>query len=416
MRVATNGVALWQRQYGGSANETTRALDGAADGGFAVAGSSTSFGAPFREAAFVLRADADGLVLPACPIVRDVLVAERPTAAVATDTTIGFRDTSAIAADPGLGIQASSVTINALCPTCALLACTEVRVDVDPSCAGSTQTFTASYTGGTEPTTVAWDFDGDTTTDATGNPVSTILPLGPQTVSATVTDSCADPMPQQCSASVTATVEACCAPLQCVGIGVVPRDPCAGEAVELTASAGGGEPPFTVDWDLDDDGAFEASGNPVSAVLPVGTTGVTARVTDACSSAQECTTSTDVAVRPEQIPPEVSDRSRGGAALRVDDRRGRVVVEQHATAAAYNVYAGMIGTWPSQVGAAAAACTLTAWQDLGDGRVALTYGLATGTWVLVTASSPCGEGPAGRTSDGAERIESPRWSTCGPSG
>jgi len=59
IRVAANGDSLWSRTYGGSAEEECYAVVQTSDGGYALAGSTQSFGAGGKDV-WLVRVDADG--------------------------------------------------------------------------------------------------------------------------------------------------------------------------------------------------------------------------------------------------------------------------------------------------------------------------------------------------------------------
>jgi hypothetical protein len=112
---------------------------------------------------------------------------------------------------------------------------------------------------------------------------------------------------------------------------------------------------------------------------------------------------------------EISDVLSGAPPLLLvgtDDNS--LVVERHPGASAYNVYADALGSWYSPSLAEGSVCGVTAWTDNGDGTVTLQYEVPESSWIVVTASNQCEEGPAGRASDGSSRTASGTWPTCGP--
>lgn len=90
--------------------------------------------------------------------------------------------------------------------SCTVLSCGLVTVSPNPTCEGTEQAFMLDVTGGEGAVTVEWDLDGDTLPDVGGNPVVQALPAGAVTVTAFATDSCTDPVPQTCSASLPVDV------------------------------------------------------------------------------------------------------------------------------------------------------------------------------------------------------------------
>lgn len=106
----------------------------------------------------------------------------------------------------GCAGTSDELTVDADACGCDELVCLSVSVDPDPACEGEEQTFLAEASGGEGALTYTWDFDGDGAADATGNPVTTTLPVGTWTVTVTVNDECDRPMPESCTADVSATV------------------------------------------------------------------------------------------------------------------------------------------------------------------------------------------------------------------
>jgi hypothetical protein len=96
-----------------------------------------------------------------------------------------------------------------------------------------------------------------------------------------------------------------CQALSCDSISIDVDPVCDGTAQEFTANYSGGVGPFTVDWDLDGDLAYDDfTGNPtLPTVLPVGANTIGVRVTDSCGAgAQQCTTSTTATVNALPTP------------------------------------------------------------------------------------------------------------------
>jgi hypothetical protein len=67
------------------------------------------------------------------------------------------------------------------------------------------------------------------------------------------------------------------------------------------------------------------------------------------------------------------------------------------------------------VGSPGRECAFSDFVDQGDGTLTVVRPLPAGTWIVVTASNPLGEGPAGERSAGAvlERSLVPGWTECG---
>jgi hypothetical protein len=112
---------------------------------------------------------------------------------------------------------------------------------------------------------------------------------------------------------------------------------------------------------------------------------------------------------------EISDVLAGEPPLLITGKDDTsLVVEQDPAAAAYNVHADELGSWYSPSTAEGSVCGITDWTDNGDGTVTLPYEVPEGSWVVVTASDACREGPAGSASDGTPRTATGTWPACGP--
>ena len=205
-----------------------------------------------------------------------------------------------------------------------------------------------------------------------------------------------------------------CSPLICDGIVVDPDPACEGTIRTLNLAWRGGAPPVTVEWDLDGDGLPDATGNPAIVVLPAGATTVTAVATDSCAPVPAtCTLSQSVIVLSSAPPGEVSDVRAGAVPLLVLDHGGRVSFEDRADASAYNLYADAIGSWYVPSPPSGTAC-FVATTPGPAGRLETSPTLAPNTWLVVTASTRCAEGPAGADYFGVPRTPRATWLECGP--
>jgi hypothetical protein len=111
---------------------------------------------------------------------------------------------------------------------------------------------------------------------------------------------------------------------------------------------------------------------------------------------------------------EVSNVAAGAPPLRIASATGtRLIIEKVPDATAYNVYADAIGSWYSPSAGEGSVCKITTWTDNNDGTVTLDYMVPENSWIVVTASNPCHEGPAGSASDGSERTSYGTWALCG---
>jgi hypothetical protein len=207
-----------------------------------------------------------------------------------------------------------------------------------------------------------------------------------------------------------------CAALFCDGATVDPDTVCSGTPQTFEAFHSGGEGPVTVGWDVDGDTTADEVGNPATLILPPGTTEVTARVLDLClrPRPQGCTTPVPVSVDDGSPPPEVSDVRAGAPPLRVSlTPAAGLILENLPEASAYNVYADWIGSWYFPAPFKGSLCHFRSWTDNGDGTIRLNYDVPANSWIVVTASTPCNEGPAGPDSAGTERSTQGSWQLCG---
>jgi len=88
---------------------------------------------------------------------------------------------------------------------CTPMACDRIEVNPIEPCEGTPQRFELIYTGG-DVVTVSWDLDGDTVSDANGNPIARVLLAGTWQVSAHAEDSCGAPPPGTCDLVTTVIV------------------------------------------------------------------------------------------------------------------------------------------------------------------------------------------------------------------
>jgi serine protease AprX len=115
-------------------------------------------------------------------------------------------------------------------------------------------TFGSDVSGGTQPYSYAWDFDGDGVTDCDAA-VCTHTYSEPfsGSVALTVTDA------NRCSSSVViADGWAACVPIS-AGFSVSPSAPLTGQSVTFTSSVAGGTGPYTYEWDLNGDGGTDCT-------------------------------------------------------------------------------------------------------------------------------------------------------------
>jgi len=207
-----------------------------------------------------------------------------------------------------------------------------------------------------------------------------------------------------------------CVYLACEFIEAEPEVVCEGDSQTFTAGRLCGEGPVSVEWDFDGDTLPDAAGNPVEVALPPGVWSVRATATDSCPDPgpQSCFVEKEVEVLPSSPPGEVSDIKGGEPPLLVNPSATRLVVEKVPEAVAYNVYADAIGSWYEPTAAKGAVCGIAEWTDNGNGTLTLDYVLPLNSWIVVTASTPCAEGPAGCGTAATERTTLDTWQLCGP--
>jgi len=495
---ADDGTVLWQRAYEGDQGDWGSVATLLGDGGFLVGG-TWAWGFP-GEDLWLLRLDEAGGI-PGCGLIRDTSVVVHGPRIFANPgvATAGAPDSVMGAITVGDADTRSTVAVQCEGVSCAALRCDAVTVDPDPAvCRGVLQVFTAQTTGGEVPLSFAWDLDGDTLPDDTGNPLAGVFPAGDWTMTALVTDSCTSPAPQTCSVSVPVTVHASptpvvvpsgptsfcaargesvtldagagfsayqwtldgadipgadaqdyevtesgdfvvwvtgangclgisapvtvdaedcpCEPLTCDEIIVDPDPVCEGTEQTLTAQATGGEGVLVFLWDLDGDTVDDEQGNPVQAILPVGVPIVQVTVIDSCvdPAVQSCSLWEVATVFSAIPPPEISDVRAGAPPLLVRRDAARLVMEVVPEAVAYNVHADLLGSWYFPRAATGSVCGIDTWTDNGDGTLTVDYDIPAGTWIVVTASTSCAEGPAGTDSEGTERMGQGVWELCGP--
>ncbi len=209
--LAPDGAIRWQRVLAG-VYWIGSLVDGPARGGVVVTGSFQDSRSPGQ--AFLGQLDADGWVTSPCAAVYDVSgrVTALPTCSdiipVGAPTLLSYPQTDLPITTVPRGIEV----------TCAAWACPAlscIGISLDPESAPGAAVLRLAHQGGSGAVQVAWDIDGDTVDDLTGNPAVANLPAGLHSVTARATDSCAAPAAQV--ATLTADVD-----VQLVA----PTDPC----------------------------------------------------------------------------------------------------------------------------------------------------------------------------------------------
>jgi PKD repeat protein len=145
-----------------------------------------------------------------------------------------------------------------------------------PAAANQAITFSSTVSGGTQPYTYAWDFNGDGITDCTDAVCSATYPAaynGAVVLTVTSAGGCA-------STLVIADGWAACQPIP-ASFTFSPAAPVAGQPVTFTSSVSGGTAPYTYEWDFNGDGITDCTDAACTTTYPAVFTGnVVLRVTD----------------------------------------------------------------------------------------------------------------------------------------
>jgi len=399
------GGIRWQKAYSGPDRDWATFIRPTARGALLAGGWTESHGAGGSDG-WLLRLDPWGDLGAGCPLVRETSVSFYATNALVQDADLTVTDTAVSATEPEYTATAESTTLDEMClgPGCDRFVCDALLVEPQEGCSGREQTFTLIATGGEPPVTVEWDFEDDGTFDATGNPLQAALPLGTWTVRGRATDACVDPAAQTCSLVEDVRVHPLPQP-NLTPAGSTEFCRAMGESLILDAEAG------FASYRWERNGA-EIPGE-TSPSLDVALSGVyRVLVTDAngCEGASD-----PVDVNAEAcVPGETSCVPAGEPPLRVVRGLPALAVEREPLATAFNIYTDVLGSWYAPSAATGSLCTVTNWTDNGDGTVTLTFDPPLDSWVLVTASNPWGEGPAGPDAAGTERTTLGVWDLCGP--
>jgi PKD repeat protein len=169
-----------------------------------------------------------------------------------------------------------------------------------PATAGKPVTFTAQPSGGAPPYTFLWNF-GDGSPTESGSPVShTYAVKGSYSVTLTVTDETAT------SASTTKLVAVDSQSL--VVDFTFASQVTAGKPVTFTSQVSGGSGPYTVHWDLGNDGSFDFTGDVFATSFPVkGTISLRLHVIDSNDGDAEVTKSITVNPQPLVVTVDCPD-------------------------------------------------------------------------------------------------------------
>ena len=113
LKLDSGGGVAWQKTYGGTKGDTAHSVQQTSDGGYIVAGSTSSFGAGGSDF-WLLKLDEGGSI-PKCPLVGGSDATITDTSVVGTDTAIAGDDTSVTPADTGVTPSDTDCSIDTQC-------------------------------------------------------------------------------------------------------------------------------------------------------------------------------------------------------------------------------------------------------------------------------------------------------------
>jgi uncharacterized delta-60 repeat protein len=127
LKLDANGTIAWQKTYGGTKYEHARSIQQTADGGYIVAGSTTSFGAGENDI-WVLKLDAEGNISDSCPF-----GIGQATAVFPTNTLVLPANSQSTISDTSCTVTSTSVTPQ------------DTNAAVETQCSGSDITWAKTY-------------------------------------------------------------------------------------------------------------------------------------------------------------------------------------------------------------------------------------------------------------------------------
>ncbi|MEW5734292.1 MAG: hypothetical protein AB1921_05535 [Thermodesulfobacteriota bacterium] len=113
LKLDADGAISWQETFGGASTDHAFRAQVVPEGGFVVVGSTESFGAGGQDI-FVLRLDENGDI-PGCPVMNTTNATVTVTSAVVNNTSATVQSTSVIPADTGATGADSSAVVNQVC-------------------------------------------------------------------------------------------------------------------------------------------------------------------------------------------------------------------------------------------------------------------------------------------------------------
>jgi len=183
LKLNSAGGIIWQKTLGGSEWDRTSSVRETTDGGYIVAGTTPSFGAGSTDM-WLMKLDANGEI-PSCGLVGQSSSAATNTSATVGDPGVISQTSSAVTHATGVTPQDTEAEISVLCPGAAP-PMADFTADTTSGAAPLTVQFTDQSTGSID--TWSWDFDNDGTVDSHDqNPSWTYTEADDYTVSLTVT-------------------------------------------------------------------------------------------------------------------------------------------------------------------------------------------------------------------------------------
>ena len=260
---------IWQRAYGGSSDESGGAMR-ISGGGLLVSGDTKSFGAGDWDF-FAAVLDSNGQ-LGNCPaFIHDTAVAPNAGTAAVSNTSV-VEDTASVTASAGSATTGTGTvvagtpnpTIKDICSSAPQLSASASAAPTSGS-APLVVAFTGSASNGTQPYSWAWTF-GDGNGSSQQNSNHTYTSAGTYTATLTVTDA----TQATATASVTITVTGGGCTLTCTAS--VPAGGTAGAAVQFSASATPVNCQGALQWQwVFGDGQISSQQNPTHTYAAPGT-------------------------------------------------------------------------------------------------------------------------------------------------
>jgi hypothetical protein len=115
LKLDSSGSVQWQKTYGGTKGDSAYSIQQTSDGGYIMAGGTSSFGAGETDL-WVLKLDADGNI-PDCPLIADSGAIIKNTNVAGVNTTAIVEDTLVTPADTNVTPSDTACSIETQCPS-----------------------------------------------------------------------------------------------------------------------------------------------------------------------------------------------------------------------------------------------------------------------------------------------------------